>query len=166
MKTKLYCEMCGMPIEGRPYRVTIEGTEMILCERCYRSVRARGAPVTPSAPKQATTKKKAEKKQRPKKKVVEYEIVEDYAKRVREAREKMGMSREELGMRVGEGENVIKRIELGRLEPDLELAKKLEKVLKITLIRKVEIEVEEGGSKGKSLDEGLTLGDIVVIRKD
>ncbi|UXD21740.1 XRE family transcriptional regulator [Ignicoccus pacificus DSM 13166] len=159
MKAKLYCEMCGLPIEGRPHRVMIEGTEMVLCERCYRSVRARAVPT--EAPKK---KKKEVKKEKPKKKVVEYEIVEDYAKRVREAREKLGMSREELGMKVGAGENIIKRIELGRLEPDMELAKKLEKVLGIKLIRKVEY--EEGGEVPKPPSGGLTLGDIVVIRKD
>ncbi|ALU11951.1 XRE family transcriptional regulator [Ignicoccus islandicus DSM 13165] len=161
MKSKLYCEMCGSPIEGKAYRVVVEGTEMLLCERCYRSVRAKAVPTT--------TKKKVEKKEerkveKPKKKVVEYEIVEDYYERVREARERLGMSRAELGMKVGVGENVIKRIELGRLEPDLELAKKLEKALNVKLIRKVEYTEEEGQAKLPS--EELTLGDIVVIRKD
>ena len=160
MKTKLYCEMCGSPIEGKAYKVIIEGTEMVVCERCYRSVRAKAVPASP----RRQTKVEEKKQSKPKRKVVEYEVVEDYYERVREAREELGMSRSELGMKVGEGESVIKRIKLGRLEPDLELAKKLERVLGITLIRKVEYSEEEG--TGKPPSEELTLGDVVVIRKD
>ncbi|NPA85641.1 MAG: TIGR00270 family protein [Crenarchaeota archaeon] len=151
----LYCEMCGQPIRGRAYRAIVEGAEMVLCERCFTSVKAKLAP---------PPKKSSPKPQRPKgKKVVEYVIAEDYAKRVREARERLGLSRRELGMKVGEHETVIKRIELGRLEPDLELAKKLEKVLGIELIRKVEY--EEIAPSGKPSTE-LTFGDVVVLRKD
>jgi len=164
LKTKLYCEMCGMPIEGKPYRVIVEGTEMIVCERCYRSIKAKAAPVQSKPAKEKSKSSLKKQKDTTKRKVVEYEIVEDYAKRIKEARERLGMSREELGMKVGEGENVIKRIELGRLEPDMELAKKLEKVLGIKLIRKVEYEEATEASKPQTDD--LTLGDIVVIRRD
>ncbi len=153
----LYCEMCGQPIYGKAYRAIIEGAEMVLCERCFRSVKAKIAP----------PKKTSQPKPKPKmktKKVVEYVVVEDYAKRVREARERLGLSRQELGMKVGEHETVIKRIELGRLEPDLELARKLEKVLGIELVKRVEYEEVEAPSKPPTGE--LTLGDIVVIRKD
>jgi putative transcription factor len=147
--------MCGQPIYGKAYRAIIEGAEMVLCERCFRSVKAKAAP----------PKRREQKKQKLKtRKVVEYVIVEDYAKRVREARERLGMSRQELGMKVGEHETVIKRIELGRLEPDLELAKKLERVLGIELVKRVEYEEVEAPAKPPVGD--LTLGDIVVLRKD
>jgi putative transcription factor len=149
--------MCGQPIYGKAYRAVVEGAEMVLCERCFRSVKAKLAP----------PKKTAKPKPKPKlktKKVVEYVVVEDYAKRIREARERLGMSRRELGMKVGEHETVIKRIELGRLEPDLELARKLEKVLGIELVKKLEYEEVESVSKPPSTE--LTLGDIAVLRKD
>jgi putative transcription factor len=151
--------MCGLPIEGKAYRAIVEGTEMLLCEKCYRSVKAKAIP---SSTKRSVEKKV--KKEVPKRRIVEYEIVEDYAQRVREAREKLGISREELGMKVGAGENIIKRIELGRLEPDLELAKKLERVLGIKLIRKVEY--EESTTPSRPPSEDLTLGDVVIIRRD
>ena len=151
--------MCGQPIQGKAYRVIIEGAEMILCERCFRSVKAKLAP-----PKKEEKPKPSKQKVARKRKVVEEVIVEDYAKRVREARERLGMSRRELGMKVGEHETIIKRIELGRLQPDLELARKLERVLGIQLIKKVEYEEVEGTTT--QLPKELTLGDIVVIRKD
>ncbi len=116
------------------------------------------------APPKKEKKPKPSKQRVAKKKVVEEVVVEDYARRVREARERLGMSRRELGMKVGEHESVIKRIELGRLQPDLELAKKLERVLGIQLIKKVEYEEVEG--TGTQIPKELTLGDIVVIRKD
>ncbi len=151
--------MCGQPIQGKAYRVIIEGAEMILCERCFRSVKAKLAP-----PKKEEKPKPSKQRVARKRKVVEEVIVEDYAKRVREARERLGMSRRELGMKVGEHETIIKRIELGRLQPDLELARKLERVLGIQLIKKVEYEEVEGTTT--QLPKELTLGDIVVIRKD
>jgi len=151
--------MCGQPIQGKAYRVIIEGAEMILCERCFRSVKAKLAP-----PKKEEKPKPSKQRVTRKRKVVEEVVVEDYAKRVREARERLGMSRRELGMKVGEHETIIKRIELGRLQPDLELARKLERVLGIQLIKKVEYEEVEGTTT--QIPKELTLGDIVVIRKD
>ena len=159
MSKVLYCEMCGQPIYGKAYRVIIEGAEMILCENCFRSVKAKLAP-----PKEEKKAKPSKQKVLRKRKIVEEVIVEDYAKRVREARERLGMSRQELGMKVGEHETIIKRIELGRLQPDLELARKLERVLGIQLIKKVEYEEVEGTTT--QVPKDLTLGDIVVIRRD
>ncbi|MET1128382.1 MAG: TIGR00270 family protein, partial [Thermoproteota archaeon] len=65
----VYCEMCGSPVEGRPFLVTIEGVEMALCERCYarymsrsRSSRSdtparfRMASPSPSRPASASTR--------------------------------------------------------------------------------------------------------------
>ncbi|ABU81669.1 multiprotein bridging factor aMBF1 [Ignicoccus hospitalis] len=152
----LYCEMCGRPIYGKAYRVYIEGAEMVLCESCFRSVKAKVAPL-PKKERKAAPKPKT-------KKVVEYVVVEDYAERVRKARERLGLSRRELGMKVGEHETVIKRIELGRLEPDLELARKLERVLGVELVKKVEYEESEA-PKFQGPAE-LTLGDVAVLRKE
>ena len=97
-----------------------------------------------------------------------YEVVEDYPRRIREARERLGFTRELLARLVGEKESVIRRIEEGTLEPTVELARKLEKVLKIKLlvpasevVEDLELEYE---SERPELEE-LTLGDIVEIRE-
>ncbi|RLG73489.1 MAG: TIGR00270 family protein, partial [Thermoprotei archaeon] len=60
-----------------------------------------------------------------------------------------------------EKETVIKRIESGKLKPTIELAKKLERILKITLLEPI---VSEYITR-LSPKENLTLGDIVVLRK-
>ncbi len=97
-----------------------------------------------------------------------YEVVPDYAERVRRARERLGMSQEELAIRVKERVNVIKRIEAGTLVPTVDLARRLEKVLGVKLLEPV---VEEdvgvsGGGGRRRRDFELTLGDIVEIREE
>ncbi len=61
------------------------------------------------------------------------EIVDNYGDIVRKAREKMGLTREQLAKILKEKESVIARIENYEMVPDDKLAKKLERVLKIKL---------------------------------
>ena len=102
------------------------------------------------------------RKPRYRRQIVE-EIVEDYAERIKDAREKMGLTRELLATMVGEKVSTIRRIETGTLEPTVTLAKKLEKVLKIKL---VEVYEEEEISSRKSYSEEFepTLGDLVEFK--
>jgi putative transcription factor len=67
--------------------------------------------------------------------------VPDYNAVVKKARERLGLTQEELGRRVGEKASVISKIETGRLRPSVMLARKLEHVLRIKLLESIE-EVE------------------------
>ncbi len=59
--------------------------------------------------------------------------------------------------------SVINRIESGKMVPDIKLAKKLEKILNITLIEKIsDMELEDFKNVSSG---GPTLGDIVKIKK-
>jgi len=91
-----------------------------------------------------------------------YEVVEDYAERIREAREEMGLTREILARMVGEKESTIRRIESGKLTPSIDLAKKLERVLKITLLQPVSEGLEALREEGE--EYYLTLGDVVEFK--
>ncbi|AEM38888.1 transcriptional regulator, XRE family [Pyrolobus fumarii 1A] len=98
-----------------------------------------------------------------------YEVVPDFAERVRRARERLGLSQEELAVRVKERVNVIKRIEAGTLVPTVDLARRLEKVLGIKLLEPVveeDVELGVSGSRRKRSEFELTLGDIVEIREE
>ncbi len=64
------------------------------------------------------------------------DIVEDYARLIKSKREQMGMTQEELAQKILERKNVLSNIERGELLPDINTAKKLEKVLNIKLIEK------------------------------
>ncbi len=189
----LYCEMCGAPIEGRAYTIVVEGTEMIVCERCYRRYMERASrtrmdepmrlrvaprreepvrvaeprrPARPAAPARAASRPRP----RPRRSsgglggIEKYEVVEDYAVRVRRARERLGLSQKELAQKVRVGENVIKRIEAGTLVPPIDLARRLERVLGVKLLEPVAEEYEEEGGGGEEFY--LTLGDVAELRED
>jgi putative transcription factor len=64
----------------------------------------------------------------------ELEVRRDYAKVLREAREKMGLTQEELGKKINEKASVISHLEGGKLKPDIALARKLEHFFKIKLL--------------------------------
>jgi len=87
--------------------------------------------------------------------------VEDYAERIREARESQGWTQQFLAHKLNERESFIKNIESGHMAPPLTIAKRLEKLLDIQLLEKpsreeVESKVEPGSD--------LTLGDIVDVK--
>jgi putative transcription factor len=60
-------------------------------------------------------------------------LAPDFAGRIREARMKMGLTHEQLGMKMNEKAQQLKKFETGALKPDELLAKKLERFLGIKL---------------------------------
>ncbi|WP_049984916.1 multiprotein bridging factor aMBF1 [Halobellus rufus] len=90
------------------------------------------------------------------------EIASDYDQRIREAREGLGLSQEELAGSLNEKASLIRKLERGDILPSDDVRKKLE--------RKLEISLVEGGDTDDSEWSGgssttTTLGD-VVKRKD
>jgi len=165
------CELCGRPIVGRAYKIYVEGAELTVCNSCYIKVMSRKSQTRAEVVgvrKPAITRTYSKPKspirrtsRRTPSLDMEYEVVEDYAQRIRRAREKLGWSLSILAQKVREKESVLRRIEQGRLTPPIDLARRLEKILGIKLL---EPTVEEHLPK-RIGDKDLTLGDIVVIRK-
>ncbi|WP_367834494.1 multiprotein-bridging factor 1 family protein [Vulcanisaeta sp. JCM 16159] len=81
---------------------------------------------------------------------------------IREARESLGMSRDVLAKVIGIKESILRRIEDGQLIPDIELARKLEKALGISLLRESE---DVGTETQRPVSKSLTLGDVVTLRE-
>jgi len=88
-------------------------------------------------------------------------LVSNYNVLIRQARENMGLTQADLAKLIGEKESIVRRLESGRMVPTLELAKKLEKVLKVKLYEEVRQEQEPPRPQGFQ----LTLGDVAVIRE-
>jgi len=65
----------------------------------------------------------------------DYEYVEGFGSLVRRARESLGLSQEELASLIKEKATVIRKIEQGELHPPIDLAKRIEKVLKIRIVQ-------------------------------
>jgi putative transcription factor len=131
------CEVCGRRILGKPYRKIIEGAKMIVCNECAKlgsgywqaksQRHAKG--ITKPHPKLFINRKK----QRPT--VTEaLELIGNFGLQVRRAREKLELSHENLGKKIGEKVSVLRKIESGKMTPDLILAEKLEHALKIKLL--------------------------------
>lgn len=151
----MICELCGKPIVGKPVRTWIEGAELTVCHRCSRY----GSIIKPvieravshQPPKHREVKLGSEEKV----------LVSNYSILIRQARESMGLTQADLARLIGEKESIVRRLEGGRMTPTLELAKKIERVLKIKLYE--EIRQEQEVPKPQSFE--LTLGDVAVIKE-
>ena len=165
--TQAQCEICGTEIKGRPAKVNIEGSELEVCSKCAQygtSVETRTQPKQ-QVPGKTTTAKKTEKKPYPKKTKFEgptYELVDGYDQIIRDTREQLEWTQEELAAKIKEKESLIKKIERGEIVPEDSVRKKLERALNIQLTEKVE-EIDMGG---EGTSKNTTLGDIVKIKRE
>lgn len=111
--------------------------------------------------KKSETRKKATLKP-PKMENAELEIVTDYYKIIKTAREQLGISQQQLAQKLKVSENIVKRFESGKLKPTISQARQLEKILGIKLVTPLENNEE---SEKEFDDTGLTLGDVVNIKE-
>ena len=151
------CDMCGK--DTQLLKAIIEGTELKVCKDCSKFGKVIGKIAEPVKEK----KKKYVEEKEAEPEIVDG-IVPDYASKVKNARESMGMKQEELAKKLNEKESVIHKIETGHYEPNLTLARKLEKFLKISLVESYEIEKEKNAKKA-SPEGHLTIGDLIKIKK-
>ena len=93
------------------------------------------------------------------------ELTEDYPNKIRVAREKLGLSHDELGKRINEKASVLRNLEVGKMEPNNQLASKLEHMLKIKLLVPIS-EEKVPPPTSKSANQELTLGDMIEIDKN
>ncbi len=160
------CEVCGCKIHGAPIRALIEGAKLTVCIECSKHGR-----IIQEEDEQRVSKKPfapvpfVQRKKPPQAKVdTTQEIVEGYHSKIRQAREKLGLSHEELGKKINEKASVLSKLETGKMTPNNQLVTKLEHVLKIKLLVPIK---EEKISQGfpKSPNRGTTLGDLIQLNK-
>ena len=155
----MQCELCGRECECRP--ATIDGVRMNLCPGCMRH----GVGVKPAqkSPSDSGGRPILSRIKRPVVKDVykdmDKELVNDWNEIIKSARQKKGLSREELGFKIGERTVTIAKIENGDLRPSDKVAGKLEKELEISLFEAVSDKGENVSLHGNS--RGLTLGDFI-----
>jgi len=147
--------MCGK--EAELYTATIEGITLKVCKQCARH----GKIISKAKPKIIPRKIKKTPLQEPAETELVEVVLNDYAKRIRDARKKSGMTQKEFAKKINEKESLLHKIETGSFRPSIPLAKKLEKILGIKLTEKREEEkiilpkTKKGGA--------LTIGDILKI---
>jgi len=166
----LSCDICGEEIRGRPLRVIIEGAIVVTCPRCGRL----GKPyIEPPKPRLSPPVHVARPAARPgararatqpisREALGELEVTEEYAARIRRAREKIGLTQEDLATRVKEKLSIIQKIESGKMTPNMKLCSELEHFLRIELLVP---SVEAPVATPPPRSANLTLGDIVKVKR-
>ena len=165
------CEICGSEIKGEPYKTKIDNSLMVTCKECsrYGKVQSKPQPTNKRAPKGKSNnnnynnRPQKNKVYSRKSKEEEYELVEDYAKIIRQKREIKGLTQKQLGEKMYERESVIHKIENGKMVPDEKIAKKLEKILNIQIIEKTETDEREFQDVKRFKE--ATIGDIARIKR-
>ncbi|RLF38148.1 MAG: TIGR00270 family protein [Thermoplasmata archaeon] len=157
----MQCELCGKETTSLK-TVIIDGVEMMVCSECavYGKVVEKKKEITDrslSMPRKRIVSRVEDEIFKSFKKV----LVPDWNEKIRKARMRKGLTREELGSKVGEPTVAIAKMENKELRPSDETIKKLEKVLGITLFQEVE-EVHIEPSKGRS---AFTIGDLIRMSK-
>lgn len=116
------CEICEREAETR--RVNVEGAAIEACYYCMLG------------PRQKLAVRKFEVKN----KILRPErvLVDDYAFLIKRAMEQRKMKPADLARKLNEKESIILKIEQGRFKPSLELARKIEILFEITLIKAAE----------------------------
>jgi putative transcription factor len=177
------CELCGRNMKGRGRNVIIEGAAMLVCPQCSAKFgkqptssesRLSSAPRTRpswigdpeiSTPTQSKRVSAPKPKPKPRSGVLidDMELIEDYDKAIRAARQRKQLSQEELAQKIGERISTLQSIETGRLKPIGKTIRGLERELEISLLEPVgtaPIKV----SKDKT-SAGPTLGDRVIVKR-
>jgi len=160
----LECELCGKNIAGKATRIKIEGVLLLVCSECAKKYSEFIVRERPQRTRRVILKKSSKRPWSTRNIELDYDIVDDYSDRIREAREMLGLTRELLAREIGEKESVIRRLEAGTLIPTVSMARKLEQVLRIKLLVPRGYEEEVSVSSGRRHME-LTLGDIVIIKE-
>ena len=161
------CEICGTEIKGQPYKTKIDNSLMVTCKECSRYGKVQQKPQRQGNNKRnKNNQNRRTNSNRPytrKSKEEEYELVDDYEKTIKQAREKQNLTHKQLGEKIYERESVIANIETGKMDPDNKIAHKLEKALHIKIIEKIESNEREFQESRRFKE--ATLGDIARIKR-
>lgn len=143
------CELCGA--QKPLVRATVEGVALQVCAPCgkYGNVHA--------SPRQLQARTIVLREE------PEEFVVPEYSHLLRQAREKRKMSQQQFAQFLQERESMVAKWEGGMLQPDISLARRLERQLHLKL-------VQQGHSGSGSLVQGkssgiMTLGDALKVRK-
>lgn len=157
------CELCGASTT-HTRRALVERTVLHVCPSCERFGQLLDVPVQarPSVPA-GNVPLALEKRKRThasqdlfSSKEMTVDLVEDFAQRIKGARERRGWTRQDLGGRIGEREVVVARMENGTLHPPDDVARRIERELGIKLFEPV-----QSVATPKSSASGRTLGDVL-----
>ncbi len=158
------CEICGRECKSTR-EISLEGACLQACSRCAQL----GEPVQrrkkPSSQTRPIAKPRSSSTRyttvRPRSQRRELVPVEDFTKLIRRAREERKWSQKDVANKLHERTSVITKVESGKMAPTINLARKLERLFKLTLLEETEsIDLSPTPSHSTA-----TLGDVVQIKR-
>jgi putative transcription factor len=161
------CELCGRECKGGKEAI-IDGAKMFVCPDCMKyaegyAEQESARPSSPPQPRQAPIKKTLNiERDIYKDKGMQKELIADWNHVIEHARKKKGLTREELGFKIGERTVTIAKLENGDLRPSDQTIAKLEKELGIQLMEDVK---EASTATPKGSPASFTLGDFIKTDK-
>ena len=160
----MFCEICGHEIVGKPGRSLVEGATLIVCQQCSSiGTRLPSFPDRPRRPVIAPAHTHAPIERLPKA-VEESDLIEEYSRVIKEGREKLGISQQDLAFKAKEKLTVIQKIEIGKMLPTMRLSKELEHILRVRLlVPREELELPSPPRKA-SPPPVVTLGDVALMK--
>ncbi len=161
------CDLCSSP--EKVFKIELEGSQFNVCEKCssYGKIIGRFQSEQPKHEKKSfldTTSVSSQRSEPEKETETIQLIVSNYSELIKKAREEKNLKQEELARKIAEKESVIHSLESDNRKPNIALARKLEKFLRITLVETVEL-ATKGSIPQVSSSEKLTLGDMIKIKK-
>lgn len=142
------CEICGTEIEGRAEYIAVDRSKLRVCKACVRygtvvvveaaQPKAKVETILSVGGEQAQLAKLAKSKKRLYEQM-DYEIeegmeiVENYGRLIKEAREKAGLKQAELAQKINEKHSLLRKIEHEEILPTDDVRRKIERILKISL---------------------------------
>lgn len=129
----MLCELCGRETK-KLTTVLVEGTTMEVCEGCAGYGKILTEPVKKKTPVKSSPRKYQE---RDIFEGMDTVLVPNWAEKIKNTREKKGLTREQLGAAIGQRTITISHLENGELHPTDEMAKKIERELNIVLLEKI-----------------------------
>jgi putative transcription factor len=144
------CELCGKSI-GRYYEVIIDGVTMKVCHDCAkygkevtkRTVTVQGERTPQNLPRQTMVHIPSPPPRSPRRRTSDNtedleEPIIDFGKAIKKRREEMGLSQEELANKLQEKKNLVAKIEREEIKPNREIGKKIERLMGIRILEKVQ----------------------------
>jgi putative transcription factor len=151
------CEICGRDEELS--ETIIEGTKLNVCSKCTKFGKVIKKQAAKEEPAKAFRTNRVTDHNNPNVETVEL-INPRYAELIKKKREDMGLKQIELAKKIAEKESMIHNLESGHTEPSIAVAKKLERLLGISLIKEEKLEKTKANAK----PTGLTIGDIINVK--
>ncbi len=121
------CEICGKPIYGKPITIEVDGAYLKVCDECAKYGKVVNLKNRPGA-KEGNVNRVLRKQEEE-----EYELIDGYGRIIKEMREKMNLTQEQLGRKIGIKPSLLAKIEQEKIMPDYQTLKKIEFSLKVKL---------------------------------